>query len=106
MAKRATAWVAGLLIGLLYLYAIVTGIGNFVGLVGLGGALGTGLSVSGQLWLIVGIAMPALVGVAALVLGRGRGAGTRILMLATGLAIVAIWQIDMMHTIPESSYFG
>ncbi|MGW9020000.1 hypothetical protein ACWGOE_00795 [Leucobacter chromiiresistens] len=106
MVKLIASWTAGLLLGLLYLYAVVAGIGNFVGLVGLSDALGTGLSGSGRLWLIVGIAMPLVVLAAALLVGRGRRAGSRILLLAAGVALVAAWQIDLMHVIPESSYFA
>lgn len=106
MTQRIAAWVIGLLLSLLYLYAIVAGIGNFVGVTGLGAALGTGLSGTGTLWLIVGVAMPALVFIVALLLGRRRAAATRLLLLAAGIALVAAWQIDMMHVIPESSYFA
>ena len=106
MVKLISAWVVGLLLGLLYLYAMVAGIGNFVGLVGLSEALGTGLSGTGRFWLTLGIVMPAVVLAAALFVGRGRGAGSRILLLAAGVALVAAWQIDLMHVIPESSYFA
>ncbi|WP_336658628.1 hypothetical protein [Leucobacter sp. USHLN153] len=106
MAKRILAWAAGLILVLLYLYAVVAGIGNFVGVVGLSEALSTGLSASGRVWLIVGVAMPAVVLVAALLFGRRRSAGVRILLLAAGVALVAAWQIDLMHVIPESSYFA
>lgn len=106
MAKLIAAWSAGLLIGLLYLYAIVAGIGNFVGVAGLSEALGTGLTGSGRFWLITGVAMPALVFVLALLLGRRRRAGTKILLLAAGVALVAVWQIDVMHVVPDSSYFA
>ncbi|MEJ6489463.1 hypothetical protein PQI23_07000 [Leucobacter sp. USCH14] len=106
MVKLISAWIVGLLLALLYLYAVVAGIGNFVGLVGLSEALGTGLSGTGRLWLIIGIAMPVIVLVVALLVGRGRGAGSRILLLAAGVALVAAWQIDLMHVIPESSYFA
>lgn len=106
MLKLIASWTVGLLLGLLYLYAVVAGIGNFVGIAGLSDALGTGLSSSGRIWLIVGIAMPLVVLAAALLVGRGRRAGIRILLLAAGVALVAAWQIDLMHVIPESSYFA
>ncbi|WP_125100317.1 hypothetical protein [Leucobacter chromiireducens] len=106
MVARIAWWGAGLLIAVLYVHATVTGIGNLTGMLGLAGALGMGLSAGGWLWLVFGIAMPVLVFVAALLLGRKRGGGTRILLLMAGIAVVAVVQLDVMHLIPESSYFA
>ncbi|GAA2186957.1 hypothetical protein GCM10009786_09810 [Leucobacter alluvii] len=106
MAKLISAWSAGVLLGLLYLYAIVAGIGNLVGVMGMSAALDTGLTGSGRFWLVVGVVMPAVVFALALLLGRRRGAGARILLLAAGVALVAAWQIDIMHVVPDSSYFA
>ncbi|MBL3686538.1 hypothetical protein D3248_06175 [Leucobacter zeae] len=106
MAKTVIAWIAGLLIALLYAYAVVTGIGNLVGMTGLGSALGGGLSTVGWFWLGFGIAMPALVFALCLLVARGRGKGIRILILAAGLALVAAVQLDIMHVVPESLYFA
>ncbi len=106
MAKLISAWSAGVLLGLLYLYATVAGIGNLVGVMGMSAALGTGLTGSGRFWLVVGVVMPAVVFALALLLGRRRGAGARILLLAAGVALVAAWQIDIMHVVPDSSYFA
>ncbi|MEV8337303.1 hypothetical protein [Leucobacter sp. NPDC077196] len=106
MLKLISAWAAGLLLGLLYLYAIVAGIGNLVGVMGMSSALGTEVTGSGRFWLIIGLVMPAVVFVLALLLGRRRSPGIRILLLAAGVALVAAWQIDLMHVIPESSYFA
>jgi len=106
MAKTVTAWIAGLLIALLYAYAAVAGIGNLVGMLGLGSALGGGITALGWALLVFGIAMPVLVLALALLLARGRGKGMRILILAAGLALVAAVQLDMMHLVPESLYFA
>ncbi|MCW2287308.1 hypothetical protein [Leucobacter luti] len=106
MVSRILAWGVGVLLCGLYLYATITGVGNLTGMLGLSGALGTGLSVTGWIWLSVGILLPLLVLAAALVLGRGRKPGIRILLLAAGIAAIAVWQLDLMHVIPESSYFA
>ncbi|MBL3698496.1 hypothetical protein [Leucobacter luti] len=106
MVTRVLAWVVGILLGGLYVYATVTGVGNLTGMLGLSGALGTGLSVSGWIWLVFGVAMPLILLAAALLLGRGRRAGIRILLLAAGIAVIAVLQLDLMHVIPESSYFA
>ncbi len=106
MLRNILAWAAGILLGVLYLYAIATAVGNLLGMLGLAGALGTGLSGAGWFWLVFGIVAPAAVLALALMLGRRRGAGRRILLLAAGVALVAVVQIDLMHVIPESSYFA
>lgn len=106
MAKRVFSWVAGVLLAVLYIYATTTAIGNLTGMLGLSGALGTGLSVSGWVWLIAGILLPPVALAAALLLGRGRAAGSRLLLLAAGIAVVAVLQLDLMHVIPESTYFA
>lgn len=105
MARLITAWVGGVLLTALYVYAVLTGVGNLTGMLGFAGALGTTLSAPGWAWLLIGVAMPALVFAGALLLGRGRRAGSRILLLAAGIALVAVWQIDVLHLIPESAYF-
>lgn len=106
MVRIVTAWVAGVLLAVLYVYAAIAAVGNILGMIGLAGALGTGLSASGWLWLTLGVLIPVLVFALALLLSRRRGPWTRILLLAAGIAVVAVLQIDVMHVIPESSYFG
>lgn len=106
MLRLITAWIAGLVLATLYLYAAVAAVGNLIGMTGLAAALDVGLSVSGWLWLIAGILIPLLVMGLALWLGRRRSAWARILLLAAGVAVVAALQIDVMHLIPDSSYFG
>ncbi|UOQ60497.1 hypothetical protein MUN76_00465 [Leucobacter rhizosphaerae] len=104
--RIVSAWIAGVLLGALYLYAAVAAVGNVLGMIGLAGALGTGLSATGWLWLVLGVLIPLVVFGLALWLGRRRTAWTRILLLAAGIAVVAALQIDVMHVIPESSYFA
>ncbi|QIK62449.1 DUF3422 domain-containing protein [Leucobacter viscericola] len=106
MVKVVSAWVVGFLLAVLYLYAATAAIGNLIGMSGLAGALGTGLSAVGWIWLITGIVMPVVLLSLALILGRKRKAGIRILLLAVGITVVAVLQIDLMHLIPESSYFA
>lgn len=106
MVKTVSAWIVGVLLAVLYVYAAIAAVGNVLGMVGLAGALGTGLSGSGWLWLSVGVLIPLLLLTAALWLGRGRAPWTRILLLAAGIAVVAVLQIDVTHVIPESSYFA
>ena len=106
MVKTVSAWIVGVLLAVLYVYAAIAAVGNVLGMMGLAGALGTGLSGSGWLWLSVGVLIPLLLLAAALWLDRGRAPWTRILLLAAGIAVVAVLQIDVTHVIPESSYFA
>lgn len=106
MVKRSISWVAGVLLVVLYVYATTTAIGNLTGMLGLSGALGTGLSVAGWIWLVAGILLPPVLLAGALLLGRERPAGSRLLLLAAGIAAVAVLQLDLMHVIPESTYFA
>lgn len=106
MLRTVLVWTAGVLLAVLYVYAAVTAVGNLLGMLGLAKEIGVGLSVTGVIWLVLGIAMPLLVLVLALMFGRGRQPGIRILLLVAGIAVVASLQIDLMHLIPESSYFA
>lgn len=106
MVKTVSAWVVGVLLAVLYVYAAIAAVGNVLGMIGLAGALGTGLSGTGWLWLTLGVLIPLVLLAVALWLGRGRAAWTRILLLAAGIAVVAALQIDVTHVIPESSYFA
>jgi hypothetical protein len=103
--RVVVAWIVGALLTILYLYAIATAVGNLTGMFGLADALGIGLSAAGWSWLIIGIVIPVVLLSLALILSRKRKAGFRILLLALGLTVVAALQIDLMHLVPESSYF-
>lgn len=105
MAKTVAAWTAGVLLALLYLYAAVAAIGNLMYFPGLANVSGLEVSSVGWTWLIIGVIMPVVLLSLALILGRKRKAGIRILLLAVGITVVAVLQIDLMHLIPESSYF-
>lgn len=106
MLRTVLAWIAGVLLAVLYIFAAVTAVGNLLGMLGLAQAIGVGLSLTGVIWLAVGIAMPLLVLALALLFGRGKQPGIRILLLVAGIAVVAVLQIDLMHLIPESSYIA
>lgn len=106
MAGRIAAWVAGVLLALLYAYLVVAGVGNLIGLSGMAGTLGLSLAPTGWFWLVFGIALPVLAFVAALVIGRRRGAGARLIVLAAGLALVAAVQLEVLHLVPQSTFFA
>lgn len=100
------AWVAGLLVTGLYAYAVFVQFGNLLGMQELGSRLGLGFSPLGWFWLLFGIVLPFLVLVAALLFGRRLRAWGRVLLLAAGLAVVAVAQLDVMHVVPQAGFFA
>jgi len=55
---------------------------------------------------VLGVALPVAAFVVALLIGRGRRAGARLLVLAAGIAAVAAIQLEVMHLVPQSSFFA
>ena len=104
-AGRISAWIAGALLAVLYAYMVVAAVGTLVGLRQLGGAIGLELTAVGWFWLLLGIALPILFLALALLIGRRRRAGARLLVLAAGLALAAAVQLEVMHLVPQSSFF-
>lgn len=93
---RILAWIAGIVLIGLYGYATAAAVGNLMGMSAfLGAALGP------LPWTLLGVAIgvPALALVISLFLARGRGAGVRILLLATGLCVTAAIHLEIMHLI-------
>jgi hypothetical protein len=50
--------------------------------------------------------MPVVVYVLSLVIGRGRSAALRLLVIAAGLGVVAVVQLEVMHLVPQSGFFA
>ncbi len=106
MIGKVLSWVVGTLIGLLYVYLVVSGVGNLLGLREMSALLGLSLTPAGWFWVLFGIALPLVGAALALVMGRGKPAGIRVLLLATGLALVAAVQLEVLHLVPQSSFFA
>lgn len=105
-AGKITGIVFGVLVTLLYAYMVVAAVGNLTGITAMSGVLGLTLTGTGWFWLILGIALPPIGFAIALLLGRGRSLGLRVLVLAAGLASVAAIQLEILHLVPQSSFFG
>jgi len=97
MVGRVVAWGAAALLVLSYVYVVIAAVGNLIGLQE--SAIGIGLSLTPVAWaaLLFGIALPVLVLVAAVWLGRRRTAGHRVLLIAAGLCLVAAVQLELNH---------
>ena len=92
--RRIAVWATGAVLTALYVYTIVAGVGNLLGMVGF---FGEALSWTAWVALGTGVVAPAVMYVVALLLGRGRSAGMRLTLLATGLCVTALVQLDMLH---------
>jgi hypothetical protein len=68
--------------------------------------MGLGITPSGWFWLGFGVLMPVVVYVLSLVIGRGRSAALRLLVIAAGLGVVAVVQLEVMHLVPQSGFFA
>ncbi|HEY4151950.1 MAG TPA: hypothetical protein VGM38_01375 [Pseudolysinimonas sp.] len=80
--SKVIVWVV---FGLLFAYPLFEGISNLVALPPYYATLGIGSAVPWWL-LVIGVAAPVLLFVAALLIGRGRELFARTLILAVGLA--------------------
>ncbi|MFV0433915.1 MAG: hypothetical protein ACK5LO_08055 [Leucobacter sp.] len=106
MAGKIVAWVVGLLLTGLYVSVVVAGIGNIVLLPDMAASMGLSMTAVGWFWLSFGIALPVVAFALALLFGRGRSAAMRLLVLATGIGVVAAVQLEIMHLVPQSSFFA
>jgi len=106
MAGKVATWGIGGLVTLLYVYLVVAGIGNLLGLTEMSALLGLSLTGAGWFWVLFGIALPAVGFAVALLIARGKSDAMRVLVLATGLAVVAAVQLEVLHLVPQSSFFA
>lgn len=96
--RRTPLWAAvtiAVVFGLFYVYDVWEAVGNLVGLNMAAGSLDTQLSGFGWALLIGGVLLPFVVYGAAAWLGRNRGPRARILLLLTGLCLVAVLSLDI-----------
>lgn len=106
MAGRVTGWVCFAVLTALYAYMVVAAIGNLALLPQMAGQMGLGVNGTGWFWLWLGVALPVVAYAIALLVGRKRSGGARLLVLATGLAVTAAVQLEILHLVPQSSFFA
>ncbi|WP_217134403.1 hypothetical protein [Leucobacter chinensis] len=99
-------WVGFIAVIGLYAYSISAAIGNWIGMDQLATILADGLSDIGRVWLVVGVAVPALALLVSLLIGVGKKRSTKLLLMVAGLTVVAVLQLDMMHLVPTTTYLG
>lgn len=105
MAGKIASWVIGLIITALYASTVVAAVGNIIGVPSMAEAIGLGISGTGWFWLWLGVVLPVVVFGIALLFGRGRRAAARVLILGTGLCVLAAVQLEILHLVPQSSFF-
>ena len=96
MMTRIVGWGYAALLLLLFVYATIAAVGNFIGVTG---ALGDLIGGLGYVLLILGIALPALGLAVALWLGWKRTGGQRLLLLSAALCAVAALQLELQHLV-------
>ena len=105
MARKITGWAAFALLTALYVYMVVAAIGNLTQLPQMAAQLGLAVNALGWFWLWLGVAMPVLGYAAALLVGRRRSGGSKLLILVTALALVAALQLEISIVVPPTSFF-
>lgn len=105
MAKTITGWVLFAAITGLYVFMVIAAIGNMTQLPEMASSLGLAVNASGWFWLWFGVCLPVVGFIVALLAGLKRKGGAKLLLLATGLAVVAAIQLEVSLVIPPTSFF-
>ncbi|WP_400999239.1 bacitracin resistance protein [Agromyces sp. GXQ0307] len=98
-SRRTPFWlelVLAIAFGLFYAYDAWEAVGNLVGLAGVASALGTTLSATGWIVLIVAILLPVALFAVAFLIGRRRSAVVQAALYVTGLAVSAVLYLDLL----------
>ncbi len=106
MIRRLVPWVIGVILILMYAFALVRPIGDLTGLPQLGEQLGLSISPVGWAWLVGAVAAPVLICLGCLWFPRARTAEVRLWILAAGLGTVALLQLEMELLAPLSTFFA
>ena len=105
MSWRIARWAFLGLAAVLYTLTTINAIGNFLGMRAFANNLGEGLSVFGWVALLSAIALPALVALLGVWITRRQPSITWLALL-TGVGVVAMAQLEMVHLIPPTAYIG
>ncbi|NLA66361.1 MAG: hypothetical protein GX862_10705 [Leucobacter sp.] len=105
MASKIAGWATFVLIAVLYGYMVVAAVGNLVMLPEMAATLGLQVNAVGWFWLWLGVVLPLIGFAVALLISRRRKGGSKLLILATGLAVVAALQLEIGLLVPPVSFF-
>ncbi|PWC08355.1 hypothetical protein [Mycetocola zhujimingii] len=93
---RWLATTLAVVFGLFYAYDVWEAVGNVVGISTLASGLDTSISVLGWAVLSIGVAVPIVIFLIALRLGRGRDILAQVLVYLTGLGVVAVVSLGII----------
>lgn len=105
MARKITGWAAFAVLTALYVYMVVAAVGNLTQLPQMAAQLGLAVNAIGWFWMWLGVALPVVGYVVALLAGRRHQGGSRLLILVTALAVVAALQLEISIVVPPTSFF-
>ncbi len=106
MASKITGWVLFAILTGLYAYMVVAAVGNLTMLPEMAAQMGLGVNATGWFWLWLGVALPVLAYLVALLIARKRRGASKLLVLATGLAVAAALQLEIGLMVPTLWFFG
>jgi hypothetical protein len=106
MARVISVWVLFVLLAALYVYMVVAAVGNLLLLPDMAAQIGLSVNGVGWFWLWLGVLLPVTAFVLAALVGRRRKSTSRLLILALGLAMAAAVQLEILHLVPQSSFFA
>lgn len=106
MARTISVWALFALLVVLYVYMVVAAIGNLLLLPDMAAQIGLSVNGIGWFWLWLGVLLPVTVFVLAAVLGRRQKRASRLLLFALGLALAAAMQLEILHLVPQASFFA
>ncbi|RXZ49728.1 bacitracin resistance protein [Agromyces binzhouensis] len=98
-ARRTPFWLElalAIAFGLFFAYDAWEAVGNLVGIAGVASALGTTLSATGWIVLILAILLPVALFAIAFLLGRRRSAPVQAALYLAGLAVSALLYLDIL----------
>ncbi|BDZ56058.1 bacitracin resistance protein [Agromyces marinus] len=99
-ARRTPFWLELVLaigFGLFYAYDAWEAVGNLVGVGGIAADLGTTLSATGWVVLIIAVLLPVAIFGVAFLLGRRRSAFLQSALYLAGLAVSAVLYLDVVQ---------
>ncbi len=103
--RRVSVWLMTGFFAIFFAFAVFAALGNLIGVTQIAGELEASIPFSGWLLLILGIALPVVVFVLAVWLGRKRSLTLRALILLAGLGLVAVAMLDIQQSIRLGSFF-
>jgi hypothetical protein len=93
--RLAVSVLIAVVFALLFAWDVWEAVGNLIGLRGYAASLGTDLNPTGWTVLLLGLVLPVVCFVVALLLGRRRGVPARVGLLAAALCLSAALSLDV-----------